>query len=103
VRGRIRDFLHKKVSTYYNVRKHTKIYFSYFGYDESDFIPCECCSRRAVDIHHIDARGMGGGKEADAIENLMAVCRSCHEKYGDKKEYKEFLKRIHSQKIHRGN
>jgi len=56
-----------------------------------------------VDIHHIDARGMGGGKDADVIENLMAVCRSCHEKYGDKKEYKEFLKRIHSQKIHRGN
>jgi hypothetical protein len=27
----------------------------------------------------------------------MAVCRKCHEKYGDKKEFKEFLKDIHLQ------
>ena len=38
---------------------------------------------------------MGGTKEAENIDNLQALCRSCHVKYGDKKEYKEFLKDIH--------
>jgi formate-dependent nitrite reductase cytochrome c552 subunit len=38
---------------------------------------------------------MGGSKEADRIENLMALCRSCHVEYGDKTDYKEMLKEIH--------
>lgn len=80
------------------MRKHTKIYLEYFGYDTSDFIPCELCKSKAVDIHHIDARGMGGSIHKDVIENLMALCRKCHDKYGDKKQYKEYLKKIH--KVH---
>ena len=78
------------------MRKHTKIYFDYFGYTGSEFIACEVCGARAVDIHHISARGMGGAKEADIIENLMAVCRSCHVTYGDKKQHLEFLMAKHS-------
>jgi 5-methylcytosine-specific restriction endonuclease McrA len=69
----------------------------YFGFDQSDFIPCEVCRDQAVDIHHIECRGMGGTKEPENINNLMAVCRKCHDKYGDKKEFKEFLKDIHLQ------
>jgi hypothetical protein len=57
------------------------------------------CGKTAVDIHHIEARGIGGSKEADAIENLMAICREDHIKFGDKKEYKEWLKSIHLQKL----
>jgi 5-methylcytosine-specific restriction endonuclease McrA len=79
------------------MQKHTKIYMDYFGYDTSDFIPCEVCGMGAVDIHHIDARGMGGdpkGKK-DVIENLQAVCRDCHTKYGDIAELKEVLKKVH--------
>jgi 5-methylcytosine-specific restriction endonuclease McrA len=70
---------------------------NYFGYDSSDYIPCEICKSMAVDIHHIEARGMGGTKDpkANSIENLMALCRSCHEYYGDKKQYKNYLKGIH--------
>lgn len=83
------------------MQKHTKIYFSFFGYDTSDFIPCEICGCQANDIHHIKARGMGGSKTKDYVENLMAVCRSCHEKYGDKKRYVNFLKDIHENKIQR--
>ena len=60
------------------MKKHTKIYMEYFDYGLEDFIPCEVCGSKAVDIHHIEARGMGGSKSADTIENLMAVCRSCH-------------------------
>ena len=77
------------------MKKHTKLYFSFFGYDESDFIPCEVCGDQANDIHHIECRGMGGTKERENIDNLQALCRLCHVKYGDKKEYKEFLKDIH--------
>ena len=56
------------------MKKHTKIYMDYFGYGEQDFIPCELCGGKAVDIHHIHGRGKG----MDRIENLMALCRKCH-------------------------
>ena len=81
------------------MKKHTLTYFNHFGYDISDFIPCEVCGKTAVDIHHIEARGIGGSKEADAIDNLMALCREDHIKYGDKKQYKEFLKEKHEEKL----
>ena len=81
------------------MKKHTMTYFNHFGYDISDFIPCEVCGKTAVDIHHIEARGIGGSKEADNIENLMALCREDHLKYGDKKQYKEFLKDKHQIKL----
>ena len=74
-------------------------YFNHFGYDISDFIPCEVCGKTAVDVHHIEARGIGGSKEADSIENLMALCREDHLKYGDKKQYKEWLKDIHQERL----
>jgi hypothetical protein len=69
---------------------------SFFGYDQSDFIPCEICGTQAIDIHHIECRGMGGTKQPETISNLMAVCRPCHEKYGDKKEHKEYLQDLHN-------
>ena len=78
------------------MKRHTKIYMDFFGYDISDFIPCEVCQAQAVDIHHIEARGMGGSKEADTIENLMALCRQCHTNLGDKKQYKELLVATHA-------
>lgn len=78
------------------MKKHVKIYLEYFGYDESDFIPCEVCGRRGQDIHHIECRGMGGTKDPENIDNLMAVCRRCHLIFGDKKEYKEVLKEVHN-------
>jgi 5-methylcytosine-specific restriction endonuclease McrA len=85
-----------------HLKKHTKLYLAYFSYDVSDFIPCEICNAQAIDIHHIECRGMGGTKEVENIDNLMAVCRSCHIKYGDKKEYKEFLKEVHNDYKYRG-
>jgi hypothetical protein len=80
------------------MKAHTKIYMKAFGYDLTDFIPCEVCGSKAVDIHHIEARGMGGSKDADRPENLMALCRKCHETYGDKKQYMEFLINLHLSK-----
>lgn len=77
------------------MRNHTRIYMEYFGYAMDDFIPCEVCGNKAVDIHHIKARGMGGSKTMDAIDNLMAVCRVCHVDYGDKKDKLDMLVEIH--------
>lgn len=77
------------------MRKHTKIYLDYFGYVKDDFMCCEVCGGRMVDIHHISARGMGGSNDKDKIENLMGLCRSCHIEYGDKKQHIEFLMSKH--------
>jgi 5-methylcytosine-specific restriction endonuclease McrA len=81
------------------MKKHTKIYLDYFGYDQSSWIPCEMCGQTAVDIHHIEARGMGGSKTKDTIENLQALCRKCHMELGDKKEHKVMLKVVHQVKM----
>ena len=81
------------------MQNHTKIYLNHFGYIGEDFIPCEVCGSKAVDIHHIHRRGMGGSKDADKIENLMAVCRSCHIEYGDKTRYFELLLNAHKIKL----
>ncbi len=85
------------------MQNHTKIYLNHFGYDTSDFIPCEVCNTMAVDIHHINARGMGGDPKGarNKIENLQALCRNCHLKYGDSKEYLEMLKEKHQIKLDR--
>jgi 5-methylcytosine-specific restriction endonuclease McrA len=78
------------------VKKHIKIYLDYFGYSIADFIPCEVCGKKSVDIHHIEPRGMGGSKVKDFIENLQALCRSCHHEadFGNKLS-KNKLKKIH--------
>ena len=62
------------------MQKHTKVYFNFFGYDESSYIECEMeCGSRAVDIHHLIKRSKIGGKqERDHIENLVGLCRDCH-------------------------
>lgn len=78
------------------MRPWTKIYLDAMGYDISSFIPCECCGARSVDTHHIEARSMGGTKKPDTIENLMALCRSCHVAKGDKKQFMQELKEIHA-------
>jgi 5-methylcytosine-specific restriction endonuclease McrA len=81
------------------MKKHTKLYLDYFGYGIEDFIPCESCGAKAVDIHHIEARGMGGDKKTDNIKNLMALCRQCHLIMGDTKTHMEYLKTKHKEKL----
>lgn len=81
------------------MRPYTLKYLRHFGYDISSFIPCEVCGKKAVDIHHIENKKIGGSKTKDTIENLMALCRECHLKYGDKKQHKEFLITAHNKKL----
>ena len=54
---------------------------------EDEFIPSEISGKRAVDIHHIHPKQMGGKKsfikngkvyDIDAIENLIALTREEH-------------------------
>jgi predicted restriction endonuclease len=81
------------------MKKYVKTYLDYFGYDETSWIACEMCGQTAVDINHIDAKGMGGSKLKDNIENLMAMCRKCHMDLGDKKEHKVIMKVVHQVKM----
>jgi predicted HNH restriction endonuclease len=49
------------------------------GYGEQDFKLCEACLKaEAVDVHHIEPRGMGGSEEMDVEGNLIGLCRGCH-------------------------
>lgn len=81
------------------MKNHTKVYVNFFDAQFGEFIPCEMCGKKAVDIHHIEARQSGGSKLKDNIENLMALCRKCHIHYGDKKQYKQLLKDKHNDRI----
>ena len=75
------------------MKKHTKIYFDALGYDKTDYITSELSGKPAQDIHHIDCKGMGGNPSGskDRIENLQAVTREEHLKYGDKQEHMYYL------------
>jgi enamine deaminase RidA (YjgF/YER057c/UK114 family) len=85
------------------MKKHTRIYLTEMHYDISDFIPCEICGSKAVDIHHIERRGMGGNPNADVIENLMALCRHHHDQLGDVVEHKSYLKQVHMRQMKKRN
>ena len=85
------------------MKRYQKVYFDYFGYDEHDVILCEIpdCGKVANDLHHIQARGMGGSKYRDNIENIMALCREHHIELGDKKQHKDFLIITHQIKMNK--
>lgn len=59
------------------IKKHTKNYLKQYSYGEQDVILCEQCGAVAVDIHHKTKKSQGG---ADDVENLIALCRKCHDK-----------------------
>ena len=74
------------------MQKYKKVYLDYYGLTVADWIPCKSCGTTAIDIHHIEPKGMGGSKTKDVIENLVALCRECHNKAHDSKEFNENLK-----------
>jgi len=78
------------------MKEYTRVYYEAFDYpkDPDAFIECEICGQKAVDIHHIENRSHRKDL-INEINNLMALCRSCHDKYGDKKQFKSFLTNIH--------
>ena len=82
------------------MKKHTKLYMNFFDYGEQDFVMCEMCMQdRAVDIHHIQSRGMGGSKQKDFIENLMGLCRECHLKAESDSSFNMFCRIKHLENV----
>jgi 5-methylcytosine-specific restriction endonuclease McrA len=77
---------------------HKKVYITFFNLDTSDHILCTSCGQPAVDIHHIHPRGMGGSSK-DYIENLAALCRSCHDKAESSAYFNKQVKVKHLQKV----
>lgn len=88
------------------MKKHTKIYFDFFGVDYDQISGWHNCKSEisglpAQDIHHIDCKGMGGSKLKDNIENLIALTREEHDEFGDKKQHMDYLKQVHADYIKR--
>lgn len=71
--------------------KYKQTYINHFGYFVGEWIACEICGKTSIDIHHIDGRV----KAKDEIENLIAVCRECHNKCHDHPEFNEKAREIH--------
>jgi len=54
---------------------------------------CEVCGVKGSEVHHIEFKGMGGGRGGDNHENLITLCRYHHNcAHGlDSKWWKEHL------------
>jgi len=73
---------------------HVKNYFNHFSYGIDDIILCEVCDSKSVDLHHIERRRKGS-KKLDEVENIIALCRDCHNKAHSGKLNKELLRVFH--------
>ena len=54
---------------------HTQVYRKFFKIGDQDRYFCEHCQQPGNDIHHI----LGRGNYRNIIENLIGLCRNCHE------------------------
>ena len=85
------------------MKRHVKIYLKEKRDTTADTIMCEIqstgCETVAVDIHHIEPRGMGGSKSKDVNENLIAGCRFCHDLAEAGGVSKDKLKQIAQRRI----
>jgi hypothetical protein len=55
---------------------------------------CEHCLQPAfctLEVHHLRGKGMGGWSRFDVKENLISLCRACHQAYHDGRIPKEHL------------
>ncbi|MDD4515663.1 HNH endonuclease [Massilibacteroides sp.] len=78
------------------MKKHISNYLKHFNYCIQDKILCEYCGAVGIDIHHIIFKSHGG---KDNIENLICLCRDCHNKAHDSREFNEGLKKINENKF----
>lgn len=75
------------------MKRHVKNYYKAHGLNTRDKPACEVCGKLADDIHHIKPKGMGGSKLKDNPENLIALCRDCHDMAHANELSKEYLRR----------
>jgi len=71
------------------MKKYKQNYLDYHNLTTADFIACKHCFKKASDLHHLVFKSQGGG---DNAENLVALCRDCHNKAHNSKEFNENLK-----------
>ena len=76
------------------MQSYKKKYLEEFNMDETDFFACEICGKEADEFHHILARSKFKHL-LDDIMNLQAICRPCHEEYGDEVYTIPLLLKIH--------
>jgi hypothetical protein len=80
------------------VKPYVKTYLQYFGYSGFEFIPCEVCGSKAVDIHHLTPRSLRKDL-INKIDNLTALCRGCHDRAGRDRAFNDELRYIHRRKL----
>ena len=73
-----------------------KVYLDYYGLTVADWLPCESCGTTAVDIHHILFKSQGG---KDVIENLVSLCRDCHNKCHNSPDFNDYVQDLHLSNI----
>lgn len=80
------------------MKPYVKTYLKYFGFYVPEEIMCEVCGEPAVDIHHLTPRSLRKDL-INKIDNLMALCRSCHDRAGKDREFNDDLRLIHRKKL----
>lgn len=78
------------------MKKYVSNYLKYFGYKLQSDINCTVCRLPAVDLHHIQYKSQGGG---DEVNNIVSLCRTCHEKAHKGVLTREYLQDLQDNKI----
>ncbi len=73
------------------MKKYKQNYLEATGLSKYDRFNCEVCGANAVDIHHIIHKSQGG---TDEYNNLIALCRKCHDKAHNRSGCKEFQQKL---------
>ena len=71
------------------MKNHIDVYRNFWWDDLtlSQTEQCSMCGEWGADVHHISNKGSGGSKCKDYIENLICLCRKCHDKCHSDKTY----------------
>jgi len=85
-------------AVYLGMKNYVKTYLKYFGYDESDFIPCEVCQQKEVDIYPLNTKNIAKSK-INLIDNLIALCRECHVRCDSDRAYNDQARLIHRKNL----
>jgi len=75
----------------FDMKEHTKILFKGRNWKIPEDAFCTHCKTFAVDTHHYRNKGSGSSKYLDYYENLIPLCRLCHDIAGVDKEFNHLV------------
>ncbi len=75
----------------FDMKEHTKILFKGRNWKIPEDAYCTHCKTFAVDTHHYRNRKSGSSKYLDYYENLIPLCRLCHDMAGVDKEFNHLV------------